>query len=78
MVKNKKQETSQNLLVDLYMSLFKSINIQTSNFVNLNSKLEIENILHKLYMHLCIVCSENEPSFVLILKKFTQSSFFNR
>lgn len=72
--------TSANLLLDMYTSLFKSINIQTSNFVNLNSKLEIENILNCLYVHLCVcvVSSDNEHTFVSVLKKFTQASFFNR
>ena len=78
--KNRQQQQNVNssLLVGLYTTLFKSINIQTSNFVNLNSKLEIEAILNQIYMHLCLVCSEHEQSFVFILKKFTQSSFFNR
>ena len=76
--KKKQEAVSSGLLVDLYSCLFKSINIQTSNFVNLNNKLEIEAILNQLYMHLCFVCSESDQSFVFILKKFTQSSFFNR
>lgn len=76
--KKRQLKLSPQLLVDLYTCLFKSINIQTSNFVNENSKLEIEAILNQLYMHLCLVCAESEQSFVLILKKFTQSSFFNR
>jgi len=70
-------QTPTGLLLDIYTSLFKSINIQTSNFVNLNSKIEIESILNQLYAHLCSASSDNDPTFVLVLKKFTQSSFFN-
>ncbi len=64
------------LVVGLYQLLFKSINIQMSNFVNKNTKLEIESILNQLYVHLCIASNENR-FFDLILKKFSQSSFFN-
>ena len=79
LITSNKNEASENssLLLDIYTTLFKSINIQTSNFVNLNSKLEIESILNQLYAHLCDVSSENNLTYILILKKFTQSSFFN-
>ena len=70
------------LAVDLYQTLFKSIGIQMSNFVNLNAKLEIEKILNKLYAHICLVSSsggggEKSVEFIQVLKKFTQASFFN-
>jgi hypothetical protein len=72
----KKSIRNTELVVGLYQTLFKSINIQMSNFVNLNSKIEIENILNQLYVHLCVASNEN-PFFDLILKKFSQSQFFN-
>ena len=72
----KKSIRDSELVECLYHVLFKSINIQMRNFVNSNSKLEIETVLNYLYVHLCVVSNDNQ-FFDIILKKFSEIPFFN-
>ena len=44
---------SPRLLASLYQSLLKALAIQMSNFVNVNSRTEVDSILHDMYVHLC-------------------------
>ncbi|CAF0714899.1 unnamed protein product [Brachionus calyciflorus] len=76
-VVNKQSLRQFSILLTLYLQLFKSISTQISNFVNKNSKIEIESILDQTYVHLCEQLNSNQSVFSFILSKFIQSSCFS-
>ncbi|RNA28958.1 HEAT repeat-containing 1 [Brachionus plicatilis] len=61
----------------MYSQLFKSISTQISNFVNTNSKIEIENVFVRLYLHLCEELESRASIFSPIVDKFITSSCFS-
>lgn len=63
------------VLLNQFTNLFKSISIQVSNFTNKNVKNETEDILNKIYVHLCAQATENSY-FSLIMKRFIHSNSF--
>ena len=68
---------SNQLLLGLYQSAFKTLAIQTSNFVNTQNKIEIDLILNRIYTYLCSVSSSEASLSSLILLKFIQSGCFS-
>ena len=70
---------SINLIELLYLNLFKSIAIQNSNFVNKNSRNEIEALVGDIYVFLCHAATPDSNNhawfFNHILAKFIQGNF---
>ena len=62
----------------MYQTFFKSLSNQMSNFVNTNSKLEINAILNICYHYLCAKCPDNKSTYAnVIIKKLMSSSCFS-
>ena len=69
--------SSQQLLF-LFQSLFKAIAIQMSHFVNVNNKVEIDQILNQIYVYLCTVQMSGDHFYTnTIMLKFVQSNCFS-
>ena len=78
-VVRKQSIKNASLLLGLYQMLFKSISIQMSNFVNANSKIEMDTILNQIYVFLCNAQNSNREFYThQVLTKFIHSNCFNR
>jgi hypothetical protein len=61
-----------------FVTFFKSVTIQQSNFVNTNSQLDVESLVNNIYTFLCtmsVQSSESSWFYSQILNKFIKTNF---
>jgi hypothetical protein len=74
--------TQFQFVTNLYLSLFKIINIQSSNFAKsdavdiINNKYELEILLNRIYIQLCLKSTEISGLFLSLKFLFLRTFFF--